>query len=268
MVKLICSDIDGTILNSERKLSKKTISEIGKLKNKLPIVLISSRMPSAMRHLQKQLDIQNQPIVAYNGGLIFVGDDIKQSTTIPFEFVREIVGFNTQNIHLSLYYNDDWFVPQMDHWAKREINNTKVNPTVKTNEDVLKLWETDNIGAHKIMCMGDGKLVGKFYDELAEKLPEDLHLYRSKETYIEIAPKQISKKSAIEFLIASEFDLDMTEVLSFGDNYNDIEMLQACGLGIAVGNAKEEVKLVADEIIGNAKEDGVAEFLNRYFKIG
>ncbi|MBZ9627752.1 Cof-type HAD-IIB family hydrolase [Psychroflexus sp. CAK1W] len=267
MKKLICSDIDGTLLNAERDLSSKTISVIDKLKNKVPVVLISARMPSAMRHLQKQLGIQNQPFVAYNGGLISVNNVTKQSTTISFELVKKIVKSNTHDLHLSLYHNDDWFAPQLDQWTKREINNTKVNPTIKSNEDVLKLWERNNNGAHKIMCMGDAKLVSEFYDELAKKLTEDLHLYRSKDTYIEIAPKQISKKSAIEFLIASEFGLHLSDVLSFGDNYNDIEMLQASGHGVAVGNAKNEVKLAADEIIGNAKEDGVAEFLLAYFKM-
>lgn len=266
MIKLVCSDIDGTLLNAERELSEKTISEIGKLKDKLPIVLISARMPSAMRYLQKQLDITKNPFVAYNGGLICINNIIKQSTTIPIELVKEIVNHNTDNLHLSLYNNDDWYVPHLDHWAKREINNTKVNPTVKTNAEVLELWKPKQIGAHKIMCMGDAELIGKFYDELAERFPEDLHLYRSKDTYIEIAPKQISKRSAIEFLISSEFNFEMNEVMSFGDNYNDIEMLKTSGKGLAVSNAREEVKRAADETIGPAKEDGVAEFLKLYFK--
>jgi hydroxymethylpyrimidine pyrophosphatase-like HAD family hydrolase len=60
----------------------------------------------------------------------------------------------------------------------------------------------------------------------------------------------------------------MSEVMSFGDNFNDIEILKASGLGVAVGNAKEEVKLIADKTIENAKEDGVANFLNAYFKKG
>lgn len=267
MIKLICSDIDGTLLNAERELSKKSISVIRQLKNEVPIVLISSRMPSAMKHLQKQLGILKQPLVAYNGGLIIIDNAVKQTTTIPFDLVNDIVRSNEANLHLSLFHNDDWFAPQQDQWTRRETNNTKVNPIIKSNEKVLKLWKTSNTGAHKIMCMGEAKLIDAFYKKLSNQLNEDLHLYRSKETYIEIAPKKISKKSAIDFLISSEFDLDMTGVMSFGDNYNDIEMLEASGLGIAVGNSKEEVKLAANEIIGNAKEDGVAEFLTRYFKM-
>ena len=69
-----------------------------------------------------------------------------------------------------------------------------------------------------------------------------LHLYRSKDTYLEIAPLQISKASALSQLLQAELNIDMKEVIAFGDNYNDIEMLKAVGCGVAVGNAKDEVK--------------------------
>lgn len=267
MIKLICSDIDGTLLNAKRELSEKTITEIGKLKDKLPILLISARMPSAMKHLQVELGIEHMPIVAYNGGLILVGGKVLQSTTIPYELVKQVVELNTKGLHLSLYHNDDWFVPQRDKWAERETNNTKVNPTVESNLKVLENWENGKTGAHKIICMGDANLIQEFYDVLSDKMPNELHLYRSKDTYIEIAPKQISKRSAIEFLISTEYDFDMTEIMSFGDNYNDVEMIKACGLGLAVQNARDEVKKVASKVIGHSKEDGVAKFLNAYFNL-
>jgi Cof subfamily protein (haloacid dehalogenase superfamily) len=265
MIKLICSDIDGTLLNAERELSALTISEINKLD--LPVVLISSRMPSAMRYLQNQLNIEDQPIVAYNGGLILVQGEIKKSSTIPFELVSEICQLNADGLHLSLYNNDDWFAPENDRWTDREMHNTKVSPVLKSNIEVLNLWREQEIGAHKIMCMGKPSLVDKFYKLLDNQLSVDVHLYRSKDTYIEIAPKTISKRSAIEFLTTKVFDIELSNVMSFGDNYNDIEMLSSTGLGLAVGNAKAEVKDVADQIIGNAKEDGVAKFLSRYFKL-
>jgi Cof subfamily protein (haloacid dehalogenase superfamily) len=266
MIKLICSDIDGTLLNAEREVSNKTKVEFHNIKDKLPIILISSRMPSAMRHLQKDLGIENLPLVAYNGGLIVVDNEVKQSTTLSFELVKKIIELNKDNLHLSLYQEDKWYAPRQDQWTNREINNTKVNPEIKNNNEVLDLWEPKQTGAHKIMCMGDPSLVNDFYTLLSSKFSNDLHLYRSKDTYIEIAPKQISKRSAIEYLISSEYKFEFSQVMSFGDNYNDIEMLKASGLGLAVGNAKEEVKAVANKIIGDAKKDGVAEFLSHYFK--
>ena len=68
--KLVCSDIDGTLLNKDRELSLKTIEIFRKIKEKHPIILISSRMPKAMTHLQKEMDILSHPLIAYNGGQI------------------------------------------------------------------------------------------------------------------------------------------------------------------------------------------------------
>ena len=74
-------------------------------------------------------------------------------------------------------------------------------------------------------------------------------MYHSKSTYLEIAPKEISKASALQLLLDQLYGIDLSEVIAFGDNYNDIELFQAVGLGIAVGNARDEVKAVAKEII-------------------
>ncbi|WP_127845058.1 Cof-type HAD-IIB family hydrolase [Psychroflexus aestuariivivens] len=264
-IKLICSDIDGTLLNAERELSNKTISAFQNLKAKLPIVLISSRMPSAMKHLQAEIGISDLPIIAYNGGLILVDGEEKQSTCIEFDLLKAISKLNTDNLHLSFYNKDDWFAPQMDTWTEREINNTKVNPEIKSNAEVLDLWSASKTGAHKIMCMGDADSVEKIYSKLQNEFGQFLHLYRSKPTYIEIAPKQISKLSAIQFLAKEKYNLTLDKIMGFGDNYNDIEMLKSIGLGLAVANAKPEVKQVAHQTIGYAKEDGVADFLNSHF---
>ncbi|WP_026302724.1 Cof-type HAD-IIB family hydrolase [Psychroflexus tropicus] len=266
MINLICSDIDGTLLNANRELSPLTISSFKSLN--LPAVLISSRMPSAMHHLQKQLDLERQPIVAYNGGLVLTGNETKLSTTISYELVKDICLLNIKGLHLSMYRNDEWYAPQDDKWTQREANNTKVNPTLMSNNKVVELWGNQKAGAHKIMCMGKAQLIDEFFNQLNTHYGDELHLYRSKDTYIEIAPKSISKRSAIEFLLETEFNTDLSKVMSFGDNYNDIEMLAGCGMGLAVGNAKAEVKLAANRVIENAKDDGVAKFLIQYFKLG
>ena len=112
--KLICSDIDGTLLNKHRELSDKSISVIKDLKH-LPFILISSRMPQAMQHLQKELDINGLPLIAYNGGLIIKGEEILQSTEINIEITESLCNFTANtNIHSSLYHGYTWFVPEMD----------------------------------------------------------------------------------------------------------------------------------------------------------
>lgn len=264
--KIVFSDIDGTLLNKDRELSPATIKAIKKLKDKVPFVLISARMPAAMRHLQKELDIEALPIICYNGGLILVNNKITSSTEIPLKTIKTLADWNSgTNCHLSLYHKDEWYVPQMDQWAKREINNTKITPLVRSNHAVIENWGSTGKGAHKIMAMGDEAHIDAIRDFLAENFPGELHLYRSKDTYLEIAPSSISKFTAIEQLLQEHFDFTTKEAIAIGDNYNDVEMLKNIGYGVAVGNARPEALAAANVVAGNSIEDGVAKILDEIF---
>lgn len=264
--QLVFSDIDGTLLNAERELSAATIKAIKRIKNEVPIVLISSRMPAAMRHLQKELDIENQPIICYNGGLILIDGKTVHSTCIPLEFIEDLAKFNVgKKVHLSLYHEDEWYVPEYDFWAKREENNTKVTPKVFPIETIIEQWRAENKSAHKIMCMGEEVEIDRIYDFLKTNHGDAVHLYRSKPTYIEIAHKQISKLTSINYLLEKHFQNRLENCVAFGDNYNDLEMLQAVGKGIAVGNAKPEVLEVAHHVTASSKENGVAKMLELLF---
>lgn len=264
---MLCTDIDGTLLNKKRELSKATISEIRKIKDNMPIVLISSRMPSAMRHLQEELGISHHPFIAYNGGLVMYQEEILQSTEIDNEVLDKLIQYTSKTtIHVSLYQDDSWYVPSMDFWALREQNNTKVDPEVRSLTDTLKEWKMNGKGAHKIMCMGDELEINGLYKDLERTHFDDIVLYRSKPTYIEIANRKISKKTAIESLLASKFpNISMNDIIAFGDNYNDVEMLQSVGHGVAVANAKEAVRVVANELTKKNTENGVALSIQRHF---
>ena len=108
--QLICTDIDGTLLNKERELSENTISEVKRI-SPIPFVLISSRMPKAMRHLQQQFGNINTPLIAYNGGLVLDNETILHSTVIDNNVLEATINkcLNTE-IHLSLYFADEWLV--------------------------------------------------------------------------------------------------------------------------------------------------------------
>ena len=128
--QLICSDIDGTLLNKDRELSKETIAQVKRVAP-IPMVLISSRMPKALRHLQQEFGNASAPIIAYNGGLVLDQERVLHSTFIKNEVLAQIINqCSNTSIHLSLFHADEWYVPSMDYWAKREENNTKVTPEI------------------------------------------------------------------------------------------------------------------------------------------
>jgi hydroxymethylpyrimidine pyrophosphatase-like HAD family hydrolase len=166
---------------------------------------------------------------------------------------------------LSLYFADQWYAPTVDQWTQREQTITKVNASILPFAGVMNLWRSSGNEAHKVMCMGDELEIGSLYVELAKRYSDELNVYRSRPTYLEIAPRSVSKATALSFLLKKRFNLDMSNVMAFGDNYNDIEMIRTSGLGIAVGNAIPEVKDVAKEITLNSKEDGVAIAIEKYF---
>jgi len=264
--QLVCTDIDGTLLNKDRELSEFTIAEVKRIAP-IPFVLISSRMPKGMRHLQNQFENMSTPLIAYNGGLVLDGDTILHSTFIDNTVLEATIHkcLNT-NIHLSLFYADEWYVAEMDFWAKREENNTKVTPEIKAYNEVLIKWKQEGKGAHKIMCMGDENEIGWLYKTLENEFSDEIMLYRSKPTYIEISHKSISKKTAIEVILTNLYpNLTLENIVAFGDNYNDIEMLKAVGLGVAVANANNEVLKIANKVTESNLNDGVALVIKELF---
>ncbi|MGY6648800.1 HAD family hydrolase [Wenyingzhuangia sp. IMCC45574] len=266
-LKIAFTDIDGTLLNSEREVSEMLKEQVARISEKnIPFILISSRMPSAMTHLQQDLNIVDLPIICYNGGLILADGEVIDDISIPPTILEDIADLNKdENFHISLYNNDDWYVPSMDFWAKREENNTKVTPIVKPTKDVINLWTQEQKGAHKVMCMGDKEHIDKVYSELGKLHGDKLHLYRSKDTYLEIANKQISKLTGINELLACKYPhFSLENCIAFGDNYNDIEMLKAVKMGVAVANAKEEVLLIANAVSDINKKDGVAKAIQKF----
>ncbi|MEM7037462.1 MAG: Cof-type HAD-IIB family hydrolase [Bacteroidota bacterium] len=269
--KAIISDIDGTLLNKDRELSARTLQAIRGLGPEVPVVLASSRMPKAMRHLQAELGILHCPLICYNGGYVIRPtesdgpDEVLHSAEIPLEAcTAATVAAATTDVHVSLYHEDDWYVPQIDYWSNREQNNTKVVPELTDYAALLERWAGAGIGPHKIMCMGPENEVQMIEDHLKAHFSEHLSLYRSKPTYLEIAHASISKATALQVLLDRVYDFHMADFIGFGDNYNDMEMLEAVGLGVAVGNAKPEVLAIANEVTKTGKEDGVAQMIEQW----
>ena len=271
--KIVCSDVDGTLLNSERALSDATIRSVELLnKRKIPFVLVSARMPKAMRPLQVTLG-SCYPIVCYNGAYIeselLIDGSAKELFSNPIEiepFMALLKYMDGNGIHFGTYYKDEWYVNQDDFWAKREQNNTKIDPEVVDMEFMKHHFEARNHGPHKIMIMGDFEKIEPLESELRHRFGDFIDIYRSKDTYLELNAKAVSKSTSLEVL-SKYFNHPISEFMAFGDNYNDISMLRKAGYGVAVRNARNEAKTVAQEITDSNIDDGVAMIIDKYFHL-
>jgi len=267
----LCTDIDGTLLDSQRTVSARTIAAVHRLPLAVPVILASSRMPSAMRHLQETLGRPHEPLICFNGGYVLWERDgqhhpeVWTSVYIPLTICDRIVALALEaSLHVSLFESDHWYAAGEDHWTRREAGITKVQPVFKALDCVLQDWDEQHLGAHKIMCMGPEADIEKMYHTLMSTFPNDLHVYRSKSTYLELAPRAISKATGLR-LVLDKLNIDPQTTIAFGDNYNDVEMLASVGWGVAVANARDEVKAVAKEIAPDHKADGVAITVEKYF---
>jgi Cof subfamily protein (haloacid dehalogenase superfamily) len=257
---MICLDIDGTLLTSDHKISEKTkevINVVSKEKQ-IPVVLVSARMPKGIFSLQDELNIQ-QPIICYSGALVLNKDNTLTNITIPIAEVRQVYNCaKATGAHISLYKDDEWFIEKMDPWAKQESEITNIQPSIVRFTELLNGWDKENLGPNKILCMSEPVNIKVLETRLHTSSYNKLNIYTSKPTYLEIMPNNVSKTSAIE-LLCRKYAIEMSEVVAIGDNYNDINMIEYAGLGIAMGNAPDKVKQCADYVTLSNDEDGVAE---------
>lgn len=265
MYKLICTDIDGTLLNADRSLSVATVTAFAKAN--LPLILASSRMPSAMRYLQEGLDRTESPLIAYNGGLILGNEGaIIESNSFETRILKFLLPHHAAHgYNLSVYSHDHWFTDAEDYWSLREINNTRVTPVYQPATESLDFLNANDLGIHKLMCMGTVEEIDSIVAHLSIDFGEAVHLYRSKDTYLEITPKDIDKAKALKVLLDAEYEFGLAEVIAFGDNHNDDELIKRVGWGVAVGNATDTLKSLANYVSGYTnKEDAVAKALERF----
>lgn len=261
--KMICLDIDGTLLNSKHQITDKTKEVIKYASNEkqIPVILVSARMPKGILFLQEELEI-SQPIICYSGSLVMdKNKNILFNKSISIPSMKKIYEATEKfNVHLSVYKDDQWYIEEMDPWAKQESDITKIIPNINKFDILFDLWDKENSGANKLLIMAEPDEITKIKEAIRD---DSLNIYQSKTTYLEIMPKEASKTSAIEFL-KEKFHISQNEIIAMGDNYNDIDMIEYAGLGIAMGNAPDVVKQSANEITLTNDEDGVAEAIKKY----
>lgn len=262
--KIIFSDIDGTLLNSEHQISKRTKEKINKLVQKgIDFILVSARMPEGVEVVQNQLSIKC-PIICYSGGLILDEEgNILQSTAMKKSQAVEIkkyINENYSDVSASTYSFNSWIVDDRNnYWIKQEADITHIEPY----EADIEKYLSNNQSVHKILCMGDENLIEKLEKDLIKKY-DDFTIYKSKSTYIEIMPKLVLKSSAIK-VICDKKNIQREETIAFGDSFNDIDMLEYAGKGIAMGNAHIDVKNAADCVTDTNDNEGLYKKLEEFF---
>jgi Cof subfamily protein (haloacid dehalogenase superfamily) len=269
-IRFIFLDIDGTLLTSDHRISRGTITAIQRVNNfhNIQVVLTTARPPQAIRNIYKRLELKT-PAVCFNGALIIekageIQTSILHSQCIDASQLYPIyAAASNPHLNISFYKNEDWISDKMDAWVRQEEEITETEALIQNAGVTIQKWTESQTGPHKILLMGEPHEIDITEKNLNQLIGNSLNISKSKPTYLEIMNSSASKTSAINFLLG-KYAMTPQEILAIGDNFNDIEMLRLAGIGIAMGNAPEEVKKHADFVTLDNNSEGIQWALDTF----
>lgn len=263
--KVLVLDIDGTLTNSEKQITpvtKQGIQDI--LKRGHKVILASGRPTPGMRRYEQELELEKYGgyLLSFNGARIvecrsgeIVYQRILSQSILPslYHFAKE------HGCGLITYLGDtviSAFEP--DEYVKLEA---RINGLpIRVVENFLEFVDFD---VNKCLMTAPPEEAAEYEKELRESYQGIASVYRSESFFIEIMPENVDKATSLDRMLES---LGMTRenAICCGDGFNDVSMIKYAGLGVAMGNAKEEVKAAADYVTSSNDEDGVAEVIKRF----
>lgn len=259
MIKLVATDIDGTIFIPEKEFTQGVKDCISKLDAKgIKVVLVTGRMNAAATRIANDLGLST-PVVSYQGGLVVENGKTLYERYLTEEQTERILNWaKKENIHINLYNDDILYSETECYEVERYCNNLHTEHTVKKFSEIKK----DKINKLLAIDYSNPERITRYEKELQDVFP-DLYIVKSTPYFLEFSNPEASKKCAVEFL-QNYWGLRKEEILTIGDQNNDIALLQAGGLKIAMGNATEELKAIADYITDSVYADGFVHAMEKF----
>jgi 5-amino-6-(5-phospho-D-ribitylamino)uracil phosphatase len=247
MIKMVVTDLDETLLRCDKSISKYTIEIIEKVRNTgIKVVFATARGGSTKSLIPYEIF---DGYVLLNGAKAYVGNKLIYDREIP----------------------SDVYIPFLKNLSNNNLKvAAEINGTHYANFNVKNKWNyidnfviTDYIdvsgGADKLYALIENP---KQVDIITSTLPKELYLNVSRDGLAMIMHKGATKSNGI-LKIADEFNISKDGIIAFGDDVNDKEMFLNCGISIAMNNAIDEIKAIADYICDSNNNDGVAKWLDK-----
>lgn len=249
MYKLISLDLDGTLLNTDQTISKRNLDAIKKCHDLgIETVVATGRPPRFTIPLLPKV-LTNEYCICYNGAKIFYRGELIDETFLTEKSAKEILlSMNGLNHKIGLEIDDQ----------------------IYANFDISDSWNVSYLPIEDIRSYGRICKIIIINEEVpVDKLKENFKdtcniMITDSGKLIEIISGDISKYKAIEKVV-KRMGISVNEVIAFGDDYNDLEIIEGVGLGVAMGNAVEKVKELSTTITATNNEDGVAIVLEEVF---
>ncbi len=265
-IKMLVLDIDGTIFKKDYTASERVKQTLKSLVKKgIKVVLCTGRMYAATKQIAKELEL-NTPVISYQGGLVknFLNDEktLFEKTmdeTLSLDVIKEL---KKRNIFFNLYINDELLVEHDSILIQQYVDARNIKYRIVGNCENLNLK-----GMNKILAIDDDvNLIENLQKEMAQRYKDKLYVIRSTPRFCEFSNPEATKGNAVRFL-ADMWGIKKEEIMACGDQDNDIEMLLAAGVKVAMGNATEDLKKIADYVTDSVDNDGVVKAVGKFIGI-
>ena len=263
--RMLALDLDDTLLRSDLSVSHRTKNAVKRaLQAGVSVVLASGRIPAAVDRFSRLLGLNKRPgyLVCNNGALVQESDTgkiiyetrIEPGTALAICDLAGAEGFPVQ-----MHEDETMYVSRQSEYSNYDQKLTGIRQVVVEN-----LRTMVGEGCHKLIIPGDPMLLAPLESLIRTYLEKDITLFAGRPYYIEILPRETDRGIALA-KIAESMGIGAEEVLAIGASIYDKAMLRFAGTGVALANADDELKGIADFVTDNSSDDdGCAEAIGKY----
>jgi Cof subfamily protein (haloacid dehalogenase superfamily) len=256
--------MDGTLCNDSKVIPKENIDAIIEMQKRgKTVAVVSGRPESGILPFIKELKLEEYGgyVLSYNGGRVYdiKNDKILYNCAFPKEYVKKVFDLvKGTSITVSSPLNDKIVAGNaLNDYSYSEAK--VVNLDLEFYPNFLDL----DFDMNKLLLVDTPEVIGKYFPIIRDTLEPNLHVFLSEPFFLEITPPNIHKGNGLKAL-AEITGVPVEKMIAMGDSFNDIEMLEEAGLGVAMANCKKGVEKYADIITVSNNEAGVAKIINEF----
>jgi len=258
-VRAVAMDMDRTILPSSLKLSPATLRAVAGLRDAgIEPIIATGRMFASTRPYALELGI-TAPVICYQGALIADPATGRwlQHRPIDVPIALEVIAaVRREGFHMNVYVDDQLCVEKPTPEARTYAEHARLEMVVVGNFDTWLHKPTT-----KIVIVGEPPALDDLEGRLRTRFDDRLFIAKSLPIFLEVARPGVSKGAALRF-VCERLGIDPAATVAFGDGANDLELLEAAGLGVAMADADAALLEIADWTVPPVAQDGVAGFLD------
>ncbi|MDQ0285133.1 Cof subfamily protein (haloacid dehalogenase superfamily) [Desulfofundulus luciae] len=264
MYRLLAVDLDDTLLDKDLRISEDNRRALALARRAgVVVTLATGRMYRATLPFARELEI-DAPLITYQGALVkhAVTREVVVHRPVPLACAMDIIArVQSRGYHINIYLDDHLYVER--HTDESRLYQSISGVQARAVGPLVPFLKEARQDPTKVLVIAREEKLDELATELRPLYGDNLHITKSKPYFLEFSHPQATKGHALA-AVAAAYGFKPGEVIAVGDSYNDLEMIEWAGLGVAVANARPQVKARADYVTASNEDGGVARVVEKF----